>query len=126
MWILAIGLLILVVHAAKKAPDDPDSTAVPINDQPPAVGAVGNPSPATANGRPGISRMNRTILGSTFDTLPGTPDAGHGPPAIPSRRLVSRPSSSVADTGRQLMTQTMPPQVNFAPRINPALDHRKL
>lgn len=132
MVILIAGVLLAVVYLAVKSPDvnkAPNAEGLPPNDNVPALGSVGNPSPAMSNGAKVASQIGRMtmavnagIVGSAdrkftasgavnqFNSAPGT---------------FRPPTQTVAEMGKALMTQA-PPTLVRTTNPNPVKAYIKL
>ena len=112
--VIAIALLgLAVVWLAVKSPDkNDDKQALPVNDNVPMLGNVGNPSPAMSNGSPVASQVYRTAMSANAG-LVGEASAKFtargNVRTLNASPGVFRPSSqTVAEMGKTLMTQAPP------------------
>lgn len=113
---VVVGLLLLgVVFLAVKSPDvntNTQSQVLPPNENKPATGAVGNPSPAMANGAPSMSSAFRLAMGVNAG-LVGDDErkftaAGFVNPFNVRPGTFAPPTQTISEMGKALMTQAPP------------------
>lgn len=123
MMLLIAGLALVVVYLAVKSPDPnmADKQSLPPNDNVPALGAVGNPSPAMSKGAPVASQTYRTAMtvnAATVGSAASKFTAGGSVKVFNSAPgTLKPPSQTVAEMGKALMTQAPPTLASV--RTNP-------
>lgn len=125
MFLVVIGLGVLVLHLAHKAPANPNTGGSMVGADPmiSATGANWVQSPATANGSPLINNANAIRLDTTYQnapTAPGKVVSSQVPNREWSRRRRAMDSNAdyLTDGNTQLMTQSVAPIVGQTTNVS--------
>ena len=118
MFLVVIGLGVLVLHLAHKAPANPNNTGIMVGADPmiSATGANWVQSPASANGSPLINNANAVRLDTTYQNAPTAPgkivsDQVPNRSWVKRRRAMDSSADYLTDANNQLMTQSVAPVV---------------
>lgn len=113
MWLVAAGLLAIVVYLGRQSPG-PAATSLPPDNSTPATGTSPVLSPAMTGANPYINGTNLVTLGTSARMIDNSRMAYSKTPrgnmwAMRQRSLVG--GNYMTDADSQLMTQNVPPLV---------------
>ena len=118
MWLVAVGLLALVVYLGRQSPGPAATTMLPPDNSVPPIGAGPVPSPAKYGGSPYNNATNQvglrastTYVDSSMADYKQTPRAVYW--AQRQRSVVG--GNYMTDAESNLMTQDVPPLVTTGP-----------
>jgi hypothetical protein len=122
MWLVAVGLIALVVYLGRQSPG-PAATSLPPDNSVPSVGAATVQSPATTGANPYINSTNRVGLRATTQYVDSSmSDYKLTPPSVMwARRQQSVLGGNyLTDQDTQIMTQNVAPVVQTVTNGTPA------